>query len=137
MIVAQAVRLPLYRTAVIIDAHRVSKHIRRVERIARQDTAVHTEAVQVVFVPSVGVAVDGEHESFGCAPLARRLRHIGGEVAVVIEIMLQLAPLIPLAKPLGGHGVATEVLSGAKRQGQQREENQAISEKLIHAGPVR
>ena len=117
MIVAQAVLLPLHRAAVIVNRHRVGEHIRRIERIARHHAAVHAKTVQVVFVPAVGVAVDGEHKPFRRAPLARRLRHIGREVAVVIEVVLQLTPLVPLAKPLRGHGVATEVLGCAGRQG--------------------
>ena len=124
------VALPKDRSAVIVNRHRMEEHVRRIERIACRDATVHTETIQVILVPTIRVAVDREEKSIRRRPLPRCLREIIGDVAVVIQEMLQFIPLIPLSKPLTRHGIATEI--GCREERKRQTGNHHHCERTSH-----
>ena len=75
-------------------------HVQLVPGATRLKTAIDAETVQVESVPAVGVAVDGEDHLLGQSPFAGRLGLVGHVVAVVVEVMTEVAALIPLAEEL-------------------------------------
>ena len=70
----------------------------RMMRRAHKETAVSAETVQIIFVPTEGIAVHGEHQTVGLIVVSGCFQLIGHPVVDIVEIMHKITAMIKLAE---------------------------------------
>ena len=92
-------------SGVDIDIEVIPLHIGQITRAASLKTVVHTEAVDVIAVIRARQSVHGDRQSVGQIPLSCCQVLDDGVIVERLEVINEVAAVVPLAKELRRHRV--------------------------------